>query len=93
MQVDSYDVHSYTSPELSAPLAATTGELGIPRPNSVQGGLAGAIADRAADYTGPISSETGRMLWAIQAWYLERGEQTAADEILALHDQSSAAAQ
>jgi hypothetical protein len=31
------------------------------------------------------------MLWAIQAWYMEVGDQTAAGEILASHDRAGVA--
>ena len=84
--IDSYDVHSNLSVEPPVHLATAAGEKSVRPPVAVPGGLAKTIADRAADYGGPIRSETGKMLWAIQAWYVEVGDQSAVYEILASHD-------
>ena len=84
--IDSYDIYSNTSVEPAAHLAAPKGEKGGPHPISCPSELAEELADRAAGYTGPVRSATGKMLWAIQAWYMDVGDQTAADEILASHD-------
>jgi hypothetical protein len=89
--IDSYDVHSNLSVEPTAHLATAAGEKSMRPPVAVPGGLAKTIADRAADYRGPVRSETGKTLWAIQAWYVEVGDQTAVDEVLASHDRSTAA--
>ena len=51
--------------------------------------LATALAGRVAAYDGPIQSTTGRMLQAIQAWYLDLQDENSAEAILAKHTQLS----
>jgi hypothetical protein len=48
-------------------------------------GLIKAIASRADAYDGPIYSETGKMLWAIQSWYEELENEKSSAAILAAH--------
>jgi len=44
--------------------------------------LGQAISDCAASYTGPIETEAGKALWAIQAWYAELGDEVRAEALL-----------
>jgi|HubBroStandDraft_6_1064221.scaffolds.fasta_scaffold4402204_1 hypothetical protein len=44
------------------------------------------VASRADAYDGPISSETGKQLWAIQSWYAEMENEKFCEVILAAHD-------
>ena len=53
--------------------------------------LDAAIAERATEYQGPIHSATGKMLWAIQAWYADARDTLDVDEILASYNQPVAA--
>ncbi len=77
--INSYSgVHSMTLAEPVARRAEANRE-------KIADGLGRLIADRAAGYEGPIHSTTGKMLWAIQAWYAELNDEAGAKKALTSH--------
>ncbi|HXJ41112.1 MAG TPA: hypothetical protein VNH18_17650 [Bryobacteraceae bacterium] len=67
---------------LSEARTAAIVETPIEDPAAPRTQLEQAISDRAASYIGPIQTEAGKALWAIQAWYAELGDAVRAEAML-----------